>query len=198
MRERVQAVDDLVDGLFDRLRGHRVVDRVFYGASTLGEFSLLWVMLALARALRGGVRNERAAARVLLIAPFESLFVNVGLKWLFSRTRPVSDIVHPLPFRQPVTSSFPSGHATAGFCAATLLSEDDPLAPLYFAAAGTVALSRVHTKIHHASDVFGGVLIGTALGLLGRRLMPLSSRTPAAGHHGARSTARADETKERQ
>ena len=103
----------------------------------------------------------------------ESVLVNAGLKSLFARRRPVSQIVHPFPFRQPLTSSFPSGHATAAFCAATLLSDQDELAPLYFVVATVVAASRVHTKIHHASDVAGGVVVGTVLGLIARRLAPL-------------------------
>jgi undecaprenyl-diphosphatase len=71
-----------------------------------------------------------------------------------------------------LTSSFPSGHATAGFSAAMMLSEDDALAPLYFALATVVATSRIHVKIHHASDVAGGIALGLLLGMLGRRLAP--------------------------
>lgn len=173
MREVVRRVDDRVDAAFDRLRGRPSADRVFYTASSLGEFGLLWVMLALLRALRGGQTNEKVARRTIAGVILESLIVNAGLKTLFARERPSADIAHPHPFRQPLTSSFPSGHATAGFCAATLLSERDPLGPLYFLTAAVVAASRVHTKIHHASDVVGGVVIGTCLGLVGRRLAPL-------------------------
>ncbi|MGH9297650.1 MAG: phosphatase PAP2 family protein, partial [Acidimicrobiales bacterium] len=70
---------------------------------------------------------------------------------------------------------FPSGHATAAFCGAVLLSDQDDLAPLYFAVAAVIAASRLHTKIHHASDVVGGVVIGACLGFIGRRLAPLPS-----------------------
>ena len=172
----VHSLDDRVDGYFDRLRGNPLADRVFYAASSLGEFGLVWVMLALLRALRGGARNERAALRSITGTVVESVLVNALLKSLFRRARPVSEVVHPHPFRQPLTSSFPSGHATAAFCAATLLSEQDPLGPLYFAAATVVAASRVHTKIHHASDVVGGIAIGTLLGAIGRRIAPLPPR----------------------
>jgi undecaprenyl-diphosphatase len=61
-----------------------------------------------------------------------------------------------------------------------LLADGDPgLAPLYFGAATVVALSRIHVKIHHASDVFGGMAIGLVLGQLGRRIAPLA---PAPVH----------------
>lgn len=44
--------DERVDALFDHIRGNPVADRVFYTASALGEFGLIWVVFAL---LRGGV-----------------------------------------------------------------------------------------------------------------------------------------------
>jgi membrane-associated phospholipid phosphatase len=178
MRELIEELDRRVDDAFARLRGNALADRVFYTASSLGEFGHLWVMLALVRFLRGGrddERNyERVAVRALVAIAVESVLVNAGLKSLFGRSRPVVDgIVHPFPFRQPLTSSFPSGHATSAFCAATVLSEQDPLGPLYFAAATVVAASRIHVKIHHASDVLAGAAIGVALGLVVRKVSPL-------------------------
>ena len=59
-----------------------------------------------------------------------------------------------------------------------ILSRDDELAPLYFVLAAVVALSRLHVKIHHASDVVGGVALGLVLGTIGRRLVPASVSSP--------------------
>jgi membrane-associated phospholipid phosphatase len=39
-----------------------------------------------------------------------------------------------------------------------------------------VAASRVHVKIHHASDVIGGIALGIALGELARHLVPVGGR----------------------
>jgi undecaprenyl-diphosphatase len=170
----IDRFDADVDHLFDRLRGHAPVDRVMYGASALGEFGLLWVILGVLRGLRGGDRNWRAAVRVGAVVGIESVVVNAGLKSLFRRRRPVTTDARPYPLRTPLTSSFPSGHATSAFCAATLLADGDPaLAPLYYTAATVVALSRIHVRIHHASDVAGGIAIGLTLGRLARRLAPL-------------------------
>ena len=41
--------------------------------------------------------------------------------------------------------------------------------PLWGALAATVALSRPYVRIHHASDVVGGVVVGAAMGLVARR-----------------------------
>lgn len=176
MHRLIGRIDDRVDAVFDELRGNALADRIFYTASALGDFGLIWVMLALVRALRGRPNDERAAVRAIVATGIESVVVNAGIKSVFSRRRPASDIVHPHPFRQPLTSSFPSGHATAAFCAATLLSDQDELAPVYVAIATVVAASRLHTKIHHASDVAGGIVIGTCLGLIGRKFAPLPPR----------------------
>ncbi len=181
LRQLIQRFDDVAERPFRRLRGNRVADRVFYSASAFGDFGLIWVVFALLRALRGGRLNEKAALRAIAATGIESVLVNVALKSLFKRRRPVNEVEHPLPLRQPLTSSFPSGHATAAFCGATLLSDADGAAPLYFAIASIVAASRVYVRIHHASDVAGGAIIGLLLGRIGRALLPLDDRQGRRG-----------------
>ena len=172
-KEYIRRFDRAAEELADRARKVPGADRLFYTASAFGDFGLMWVIFALLRALRGGRDNERAAIRGIAATGIESFLVNVLLKSVFRRKRPVEQVDHPLPLRQPLTSSFPSGHATAAFCGAVILSEDDALAPLYFGVATVVAASRVYVKIHHASDVAGGVVVGLALGTIARRLFPL-------------------------
>ena len=174
--------DAAADRAFDRLRGRPWADRVFYTASAVGDHGLLWLALAALRALRTGGGSDlhrRAALRAAAGVGVESAIVNLGVKSLFRRVRPVSSAPHPRPFRQPRTSSFPSGHATSAFCASDLLGEGDPLRPLYYGLAVVVASSRIYVRIHHASDVVAGALLGAALGRAGRRLFPLPPRPRA-------------------
>jgi len=183
--DAIRRFDERVDAAFEKLRGNRPVDRLFYGASAVGDHGMLWVMLGALRGLRGD-HHWRAAVRVGAGVGIESIIVNAGIKSLFRRRRPVVAEPRPFPLRIPLTSSFPSGHATSAFCAATLLADGDPgLAPLYYAAATVVALSRIHVKIHHASDVAGGIVVGLALGRLGRRIAPLEP-PPVRNGHAAR------------
>lgn len=156
---------------FDRLRGNPTADRVFYAASELGDFGLLWVLLGTVKGLRKG-SDLGSALRMTAAMGAESVLVNGMIKSCFRRTRPPWEVDRPLRVRRPLTSSFPSGHATSAFSAAMMLSEDDELWPVYFALAAVVASSRIYVKIHHASDVAGGVALGVALGVLGRRLTP--------------------------
>ena len=179
LRSRVASFDKKVDRAFDGLRGQAAVDRVFYAASELGDYSLLWAMLGCLRGLRSE-RDWKAALRMGGGLAAESFLVNAVIKSFFQRTRPPSEVHRPLNVRRPRTSSFPSGHATSAFVAAILLSEGDRVWPLYYVLAVIVASSRVYTKMHHASDVVAGIAVGGALGVAGRRLLPL----PPAGDSG--------------
>ena len=174
-RRKIARFDDRVDTAFDKLRGHPVSDRVFYSATNLGEHGLIWFILGALRGLRSE-HDWHAAVRVGSGVVAESLLVNLGIKSLFRRTRPPWEIERAFAIRRPLTSSFPSGHATSAFTAAVLLSEDDDLAPLYYAIAAVVATSRIDVKIHHASDVAGGIALGLLMGHLGRRMFPLPVR----------------------
>lgn len=172
LRARIRRFDDRVDSAFDRVRGNPVADRVFFAASELGDFGVIWLILGAVRGLRSE-HDWHAAVRLGLGVGAESVLVNVIIKSFFRRTRPIWEVDRPHRLRRPRTSSFPSGHATSAFTSAALLSEDDPLWPLYYAVAVVVASSRVYVKIHHASDVVAGIAIGAALGRIGRRLVPL-------------------------
>ena len=178
LRVRIASFDDRVDGAFDSVRGNPVTDRIFYGASELGDFSLVWFILGALRGLRSE-RDWQAAVRVGAGLAVESALVNGVIKSFFRRRRPFSEgFVHRMPLRRPRTSSFPSGHATAAFSAAALLSEEDALWPLYYAVAAVVASSRVYVKMHHASDVVAGAALGALMGRAARTLFPLA---PAPG-----------------
>lgn len=172
-KQAVRAFDDAVDRRFDRVRGNAVVDRVMYGASELGDWSLIWHLVGAGQALLPG-RDPMSAVRLSTILGVESLLVNVGVKGLFERKRPVWHHEAPRPhrLRKPASSSFPSGHASAAFTAAGVLSAGDPLWPLYYGLAVVVSTSRAYVKVHHASDVLAGAAIGIGLGALARRVWP--------------------------
>ena len=57
------------------------------------------------------------AIRLALALGAESALVNGVVKSAFRRERPIHDADQPHQLRQPLTSSFPSGHASAAFLA---------------------------------------------------------------------------------
>lgn len=170
-QDSVRGFDDAVDELFEPLRGSKGFDRVAYLASELADYSVGWHILNAATALVNP-RLERKALRMALTLGAESIIVNGGLKPIFKRERPADwEDAASLQVRRPKTASFPSGHASSGAVAAILLSDAVPaLKPLWWGAATIVAGSRVYTRMHHASDVAAGAVVGAAIGMAAKRL----------------------------
>jgi len=172
----VARFDQRIDAWFEPLRGKPVPDTAARIVSGLGDRGLLWAASTAWRARRPGSRRNRAV-RALAVAGAESSVVNALLKAVIGRPRPNgSDLRlgdNIVPLRAPTTSSFPSGHTLAAFCAATVLAEpgDRSGTALLFGCAGLIGLSRIHLQAHHGSDVLGGMAIGVALGVAGRRLV---------------------------
>lgn len=173
-RSAVHRFDDTVDRAFDRLRGTEPADRILYSLTELGDFGLIWMLIGFTKGLRSEADAD-AAFRLAVALGAESVLLNGVIKSQFKRERPVAQEPRPYRIRIPLTTSFPSGHASTAMVAALLLTQDSrsKVKPLYFGLAGLIAASRVHVRIHHASDVVGGVVVGTALGLLARRVWPL-------------------------
>ena len=157
------SVDDFdlaVDTGWEYLRSYENLNRIFYSASAIGDFSVIWHMLNLARRINNPGRKGSILELSLLLGA-ESLLVNQGLKRLFRRSRPdMGSRTHPHKIRKPQTSSFPSGHASSAVLAASILSEGSKLGPAYKVLAALVATSRIHVRAHHASDVIAGAVVG--------------------------------------
>ena len=170
--ETIARFDRWADEQLERLRGNRVADVVFTSASALGDFSLIWHLVNVTRGLTGGRRAEQVPVLALALG-VESLVVNQGLKRIVGRPRPTLEGDPRYPVRRPMTSSFPSGHASAAAFSAVLLTAWDGrrAAPLWWGLASVVGLSRAYVRIHHASDVVAGMAIGTVLGLAARRIV---------------------------
>ena len=174
-RVNVPAVFDTLDAKVDRLwqplRRSAALNRIFYTASEVGDFGMVWLAIGAAQAAFGPEPKTRVALRLAAVLGLESILVNGVLKSFFLRERPVHEGERPIALRQPLTSSFPSGHSSSAVTAALLITDGGtPFAPLYWLLAVIVGTSRVHVKIHHATDVLGGATVGTALGLLARRI----------------------------
>ncbi len=170
MRKAIEQFDSKIDNLFEPLRQNVWFNRLFYSASAVADHSIIWFLLAATKALRSE-DQAKLAKRAAIALAVESVVVNMGVKSIFRRDRPTYPGERPLPLRQPLTSSFPSGHSSAAVCAYIFLSENDPLAPLYFLLALIIAPSRIHVKIHHASDVIGGLVVGWIFAKLFRSIL---------------------------
>lgn len=157
--------DSTGDKVFEPLRKNAVSQRVFSMASTVGDFSVVWHVIGVLCAVIS-VISFRETLSLSVALGCESLIVNQGLKRIFRRDRPTVSGDERFDIRTPSTSSFPSGHASSATCAAIILTSFTamPLAIVWILVGVVVALSRVVVRIHHLSDILGGLVAGAVLG----------------------------------
>ncbi len=169
----LEVVDATLGGAFERLRGQQGADEAAAIVSNLSDYGLIWAVIALFKARRRGPRRKDAL-QALAAAGVLSWGVNKLVKTAIDRGRPTTPRPQGtirLPVRPPSTSSFPSGHTLAAFAAGTLLAENKTEAAAFVGIATAVGVSRVHLGDHHPSDVVGGAVLGTVIGLLARSLL---------------------------
>jgi len=162
------AFDDRVDRALEHIRDKKVVVVVFSIASAVGDFGILWHVIGLVRAIGSLDRLQQALVFSAMIG-VESLILNQGIKRLFRRSRPTERGDDRFALRKPRTSSFPSGHSSSAFFSALVLTYffTWPWVVVFYVFALIIATSRVGVRIHHASDVIGGALVGTLMGTIG-------------------------------
>jgi undecaprenyl-diphosphatase len=146
------------------------IDEPLRRLSDAATRSKLWVGIAAAVALVGGKTGRRAAATGVAAIAIDSVVVNIVGKWAVRRTRPdpvEAGVPEERRITVPTSSSFPSGHAAAGFAFTEGVASVSPelAGPLRFLAA-VVGYSRVHVGVHYPGDVIVGSLIGSSVGEL--------------------------------
>jgi undecaprenyl-diphosphatase len=151
---RFEKFDNKVDSALEHIRDYKFVKIIFSIASAVGDFGILWHIIGLLRAIGSVDRFQQALVFSAMIG-IESLLLNQGIKRLFRRSRPTTSGDDRFALRTPRTSSFPSGHSSSAFFSALVLT--------YF----FIAISRVGVRIHHASDVVGGAIVGSLMGVVG-------------------------------
>ena len=133
----------------------------------LGDKGLLWIVLGLGILFfQKGKRDT--GFRVLLALLLGLLICNLLLKNAVGRIRPfvLNDAVQLL-VTPPSDPSFPSGHTTAAFAAATVLICDHWKGRwIVLIVAILVAFSRLYLYVHFPTDVICGALIGIFCGWL--------------------------------
>lgn len=161
-----QAELGILDWIFFHLHS-RFLDTVMPIITWLGDKGLLWIVLGLGILFfQKGKRDT--GFRVLLALLLGLLICNLLLKNAVGRIRPfvLNDAIQLL-VTPPSDPSFPSGHTTAAFAAATVLICDHWRGRwIVLIVAILVAFSRLYLYVHFPTDVICGALIGIFCGWL--------------------------------
>jgi membrane-associated phospholipid phosphatase len=151
-------------------------DRYVTALSDLGE-GLGWVVAGGALAWLGGPKGRRAGLAMTIASLGTTYLVQRMVKPVFRRRRPHVGREDLLVVGMRTTdASFPSGHTASSFAAATATAAFYPaVAPLVYALAAGVGISRIHLGHHFPSDVIAGGAVGVGLGSVIASLL----KTPA-------------------
>lgn len=159
-------------------------DRLLPRLSHSANHGVLWFATAAALAAGRSPRARRAAARGLASLALASATINTFGKRSVRRPRPILD---PVPLirqlkRQPITTSFPSGHSASAAAFATGVAlESRVLGAAVAPLATAVALSRVYTGVHFPSDVLAGAALGAGAAYAVRGMVPTRDQLPPPG-----------------
>ncbi|MGW0533181.1 phosphatase PAP2 family protein [Streptomyces sp. NPDC003032] len=191
LRARLLALDCRV---FDAVASRHWpgADRLLPRLSRGANHGLLWFGTAAVIAATGTPRARRAAVRGVASLAVASATINTLGKRSVRRARPLLDsvpLIRQLK-RQPITTSFPSGHSASAAAFATGVALESRgwgagVAPV----AGAVALSRVYTGVHFPSDVLAGAALGAGAAFAVRGLAPTRAQLPAPGRPRADAPA---------
>lgn len=146
-------------------------DSFMMAVTSLGDSGILWI--ALAAVLLIFKRSRKYGLMVALALILGALICNVTLKPLVARIRPyeLAESVKLL-ISAPTDYSFPSGHTTASFAAASSLFFSRAKGRYaVLALAVLVAFSRLYLYVHYPTDVLTGMLIGIFCGWLSCRVI---------------------------
>lgn len=138
---------------------HPDVGTFLEAVSRLGDCGFIWIVAGVVLLLFAATR--RAGASILTALLLGYLVCNVTLKPLVERLRPCDIVENMALIACPSDFSFPSGHTTSAFAAATalfLVHRRYGFAALLFAA--LMAFSRLYLFVHFPTDILIGAVIG--------------------------------------
>ena len=157
-----------------------VLDPVMTAITHLGDVGLIWILIAVVLLF---FKKTRKCGVAMGLALLLSLVINdMVIKVLVARPRPFRPelplwwkerFIYPNLVPKPHDYSFPSGHTSSSFAAATvlLLSLKKRFGVPALILAVLIAFSRIYLHVHYCTDVLAGMVVGILLGLIAKALI---------------------------
>ena len=148
--------------------------QIFIFITRLGDGAFIWLFTALV--LLGVKKYRHSGVALLLSLIISSILVDEILKNMFRRIRPFNvmlDLMALVP--KPGSYSFPSGHTTTAFAAATVIAIFLPrkYGILGYILAALIGFSRMYLGVHYPTDVLVGIILGIFIGIVSSQVMKL-------------------------
>jgi len=157
------------------LPDNNILNLLFSFFSLKGNAIFIWLLVIIIALIfeekrhPGISKNDKKFIIAFTLSFLLTAFViEYPLKNLFHRQRPVLtnlNQLQPIPTNYcPTDFSFPSGHASTAFAAATILTFFDKKRRFfYYLIAFLIAYSRIYLGCHYFLDVFIGAILGSLI-----------------------------------
>ena len=127
--------------------------------TTLGNGGILWIIIGILLLFFKKTRSIGIAA--LLSLALVAIRNNEIIKAIVQRPRPFTYVDIELLITAPGGYSFPSGHTSSSFAAATaVFLKNKKLGAVLLVCAALIGFSRMYFFVHFPSDVFVGMIEG--------------------------------------
>lgn len=139
------------------------MDKIMIFISSLANKGMLWIGIGVVLLLLGvkGRKWSNRGLLVLLSLAFNMVICNLLLKPLVARTRPYDLLGYEILVRRLGDYSFPSGHTSASFAAATAIyAIDRRWGAAAYVLAALIGFSRLYLGVHFPTDVLAGAVVG--------------------------------------
>ena len=152
--------------ILDLIQGNMksgLMDSIMPLISHLGDSGLVWIILSIGLVIP---KKTRKLGFVMIIALIlNGIICNIILKPMLARIRPFDvNTSIKLLINKPRDFSFPSGHTSASFTAASVLFfRRSKLFVPSLILATLIGFSRLYLYVHYPSDVVGGIIWGIGL-----------------------------------
>jgi len=142
------------------------LDSVLPIITNLGQGGAIWIVISLALIISRKYR--KAGILTLAVLLINYLIGDVALKNIIERERPFISIEGiKLIVKPPSSFSFPSGHTSSAFAAATILSlHIKKYSFLFITLACIIGFSRIYLYVHYLSDVIAGMCLGIVVAMI--------------------------------